>query len=193
MLRDGTDRFGRTAALQGVAIVTAIPSPAFDALAVGWCGVRLVRQVAALHGMRPGLLGTFVLPRKTTLAAATVAAAEMTVNAATHAVIAPPVAAFGGRRGGRGRGGAPHDGIGTCRRRGLFTAVAGMSLADSPTKYQGSRAKRRGSLPFWARWTLAESGWESSGWSGERNRDPTLSRRRSFFIHIDKRQERQVE
>lgn len=90
-LRDATDGLGRTAALQGVAIVAATPSPALDALAIGWCGVRLVRQVAALHGMRPGMLGTLALLRKTALAAATVAGTEMAVNAATHAIIAHPL------------------------------------------------------------------------------------------------------
>ena len=82
---------GRTAALQSVAIVAATPSPAMDVLAVGWCGVRLIRQVAALHGMRPGMLGTLALLRKTALAAATVAAAEIAVNAATHAMVSHPL------------------------------------------------------------------------------------------------------
>jgi uncharacterized membrane protein YcjF (UPF0283 family) len=90
-LRDGTDLLGRTAALQSVAIVAATPSPALDMLTVGWCGVRLIRQVAALHGMRPGVLGTLALLQKTALAAATVAATELAVNAATHAVIAHPL------------------------------------------------------------------------------------------------------
>jgi putative membrane protein len=90
-LRDGTDVLGRTAAIQSVAIIAATPSPALDALTVGWRGVRLIRQVAALHGMRPGVLGTLALLQKTAMAAATVAATEMAVNAATHAIIAHPL------------------------------------------------------------------------------------------------------
>jgi putative membrane protein len=90
-LRDATDVLGRAAALQSVAIVAATPSPALDALTVGWCGVRLIRQVAALHGMRPGILGTLALLQKTALAAATVAATEVAVNAATHAMISHPL------------------------------------------------------------------------------------------------------
>lgn len=90
-LREATDVLGRTAALQSVAIVAATPSPALDVLAVSWCGVRLIRQVAALHGMRPGMLGTLALLRKTALAAATVAAAEIAVNAATHAMVSHPL------------------------------------------------------------------------------------------------------
>jgi putative membrane protein len=90
-LRDATDALGRSSALQSVAIVAATPSPALDALAVTWCGVRLIRRVAALHGMRPGILGTLALLQKTALAAATVAATEIAVNAVTHAMIAHPV------------------------------------------------------------------------------------------------------
>ena len=90
-LSEATDVLGRTAALQSIAIVAATPSPAMDVLAIGWCGVRLIRQVATLHGMRPGALGTLALLRRTAMAAATVAATEIAVNAATHAVVSHPV------------------------------------------------------------------------------------------------------
>jgi uncharacterized membrane protein YcjF (UPF0283 family) len=90
-LQDATEALGRTAALQSVAIVAATPSPAMDVLTVGWCGIRLIRQVAALHGMRPGIMGTLALLRKTALAAATVAATEIAVNAATHAMVSHPL------------------------------------------------------------------------------------------------------
>jgi putative membrane protein len=90
-LREATDALGRAAALQSVAIVAATPSAALETLTVGWCGLRLVRQVAALYGMRPGVFGTFALLRKTAVAAATVAVTEMAVNAATHTIIAHPL------------------------------------------------------------------------------------------------------
>lgn len=90
-LRDASDVLGRNAALQSIAIVAATPSPALDVLTIGWCGVRLIRQVAALHGMRPGTLGTLALLQKTALAAATVAATEVAVNAATHAMVSHPL------------------------------------------------------------------------------------------------------
>jgi putative membrane protein len=90
-LRDATDVLGRTAALQSIAIVAATPSPALDVLTIGWCGVRLIRQVAALHGMRPGILGTLALLQRTALAAASVAATEVAVNAATHAMVSHPL------------------------------------------------------------------------------------------------------
>ncbi len=90
-LQEATDVLGRSAALQSVAIVAATPSPALDVLTVGWCGVRLIRQVAVLHGMRPGVLGSVVLLRQTALAAASVAATEIAINAATHAVVSHPI------------------------------------------------------------------------------------------------------
>ncbi len=90
-LLDGADALGRTAAFQAGAIVAATPSPSLDALTVGWRGVRLVRQIAALHGMRPGLAGTLALLQRTALAAASVAATEFAVNAAAHAVISHPL------------------------------------------------------------------------------------------------------
>jgi putative membrane protein len=90
-LQEATDMLGRSAALQSVAIVAATPSPALDVLTVGWCGVRLIRQVAILYGMRPGVLGTVALLQKTALAAASVAATEIAVNAATHAVVSHPI------------------------------------------------------------------------------------------------------
>src|SRR5580698_1553044 len=90
-LQDATEALGRAAAFQSVAIVAATPSPAMDVLTIGWCGARLIRQVAALYGMRPGMMGTLALLQKTALAAATVAAAEIAVNAATHAMVSHPL------------------------------------------------------------------------------------------------------
>ena len=90
-LQEATDVLGRSAALQSVAIVAATPSSAMDVLTIGWCGVRLIRQVAALHGMSPGMLGTMALLQKTALAAASVAATEIAINAATHAVVSHPI------------------------------------------------------------------------------------------------------
>jgi putative membrane protein len=90
-LQEATGVLGRSAALQSVAIVAATPSPALDVLTVGWCGVRLIRQVAALHGLRPGVWGSVALLQKTALSAASVAATEIAVNAATHAMVSHPL------------------------------------------------------------------------------------------------------
>ena len=85
------EALGRTAAWQVAAMIAATPSPSLDALVVGWRGVRLVRQVAALHGMRPGLAGTLALIRRTAFAAASVALTEAAVNAASAALLSNPL------------------------------------------------------------------------------------------------------
>ena len=90
-LRLRADALGRSAALQAVAGLAAMPSPALAALFVAWRGLRLIRQVAALHGLRPGLLGTLALARRTALSAGAVAGTEMAANAAAHALLSNPV------------------------------------------------------------------------------------------------------
>ncbi len=90
-LRAQSDALGRAAAFQMAAGIAATPAPALAVLLVAWRGVRLVRQVAALHGMRPGTLGTLGLLRRTVLAAGFVAGSEVAVNAAAHAVLSNPL------------------------------------------------------------------------------------------------------
>lgn len=90
-LRARTDALGRAAALQIFAATTAVPSPALDGLLVGWRGLRLVRQVAELHGLRPGLLGTMALLRRTAMAAAMVTATDLAANTAAHALLSNPL------------------------------------------------------------------------------------------------------
>jgi putative membrane protein len=90
-LRASADALGRTAAIQVVAAIAAVPSPALDGLLAAWRGVRLVRQVAELHGMRPGIAATMALVRRTALSAAGVAAADIAANTAAHAFLSNPV------------------------------------------------------------------------------------------------------
>ena len=90
-LRLRADALGRQAAVQMVAGIAAMPSPALDVLLITWRGVRLVRQVAALYGVRPGLLGTMSLLRRTALSATLVGAAEIATNAAARAVLSNPL------------------------------------------------------------------------------------------------------
>lgn len=78
---------GRTAAVQAFAITAVSPSPGLDALVFAWRGVRLVRQVAALFGLRPGFAGSFALLRRTVFDAATVAATDIAVDAAARALL----------------------------------------------------------------------------------------------------------
>lgn len=92
-MRARSDALGRSAAFQTAAGIAATPSPALVVLLVAWRGLRLVRQVAALHGMRPGLFGTVGLLRRTMLAAGMVAGSEAAINAAAHAVLSNPLLA----------------------------------------------------------------------------------------------------
>ncbi len=78
---------GRVAAVQAFSITAVSPSPGLDALVFAWRGVRLVRQVAALHGLRPGFAGTFALLRRTLFDAATVAVTDVAVDAAARALL----------------------------------------------------------------------------------------------------------
>ena len=90
-LRARADALGRGAALQIFAIAAAVPSPALDGVLVAWRGVRLVREVAALHGMRPGLLGTLSLLRRVAFSAAGVVAADLAADTLTRAALSNPL------------------------------------------------------------------------------------------------------
>ena len=90
-LQRKADALARGAALQVFAATAAVPSPALDALVVGWRGARLVRQIAELHGLRPGTLGTLALLRRTALSAAGVAAADMAIDTAARAALSNPL------------------------------------------------------------------------------------------------------
>ena len=90
-LRAQADALGRMAALQSVAGVAAMPSPALAGLFVAWRGLRLIRQVAALHGLKPGFLATVGLLRRTALSAGAVAGMEIAANTAAHALLSNPL------------------------------------------------------------------------------------------------------
>ncbi len=92
-LRAAAEAQGRAAAVQVVAGIAAMPAAALDVVLVTWRGLRLVRQVAALYGVRPGTLGALSLLRRTLGAATMVGAAEMAANTAAHAVLSHPLLA----------------------------------------------------------------------------------------------------
>ena len=92
-LRARADALGRRAALQVVAGMAATPAPSLVVLLVSWRGLRLVRQVASLYGLRPGVLGTLSLLRRTALAAGATAVTEVAMNTAAHAVLSTPLLA----------------------------------------------------------------------------------------------------
>lgn len=86
-LRERSEALGRAAALQIFAITAAVPSPALDGVLVGWRGARLVRQVAELHGLRPGLFGTLSLLRRTAMAAGAATATNLAVDTVTRSLL----------------------------------------------------------------------------------------------------------
>ncbi len=90
-LQVSADQLARNAAVQTVAGIAAMPSPALDVLLIAWRGTRLVRQTAVLYGVRPGLLGTVSLLRRTALSATMVGAAELAGNTAAHAFLSNPL------------------------------------------------------------------------------------------------------
>lgn len=92
-LREAAEAQARTAAMQVVAGIAAVPSPSLDVLLVAWRGVRLVRQVAALYGVRPGVLGTVALLRRTAVSAVGVGAAEIAGNTVARGLLSSPLLA----------------------------------------------------------------------------------------------------
>ena len=92
-LREAADALSRQAAVQVVAGIAAMPSPTLDVALVAWRGVRLVRQVAALYGVRPGAIATLSLLRRTASAATLVGAAELAGNTLAHGLLSSPLLA----------------------------------------------------------------------------------------------------
>lgn len=90
-LRRQADALGRRAAMQVVAGMAATPAPSLVVLLVSWRGLRLIRQVATLYGMRPGLFGTLGLLRRTAGAATATAVTEVAINSAAHALLSTPL------------------------------------------------------------------------------------------------------
>jgi uncharacterized membrane protein YcjF (UPF0283 family) len=90
LLRDEAAALGRIAGLQVLAVTAAVPSPALDGLVVTLRGVRLVRQVATLYGMRPGTLGTIALLRRTLLSGVYVSGTNVAVDTMVKAAISNP-------------------------------------------------------------------------------------------------------
>jgi putative membrane protein len=124
-LQDATEVLGRTAALQSVAIIAATPSPAMDVLTVGWCGVRLIRQVAALHRMRPGIYGDAVIATEDGSGCGDgCGCGDCRERGHSRDGVASAIETLG-RRCRRCRGGSPpHDRVGARSRSSLFTAIA---------------------------------------------------------------------
>lgn len=82
---------GRAAAAEAFGATALVPSPALDAAFFAWRGIRLVRQVAVIHGLRPGIAGTLALLRRIAFEAGAVAAADIAIDTATRAIVSNPM------------------------------------------------------------------------------------------------------
>ncbi len=96
-LEAATTEAGRRAALQVLAATAVSPWPGLDGMIILWRALRLVREVAALHGMRPGAAGTWRLLRRATLDAAVVVAADVAVTSLEESLFTSPL--LGGMAG----------------------------------------------------------------------------------------------
>jgi putative membrane protein len=91
-LREQANALGGRAASQGAAMVAIIPSPALEGLAAGLRSLKLIREIASLYGLRPGLSVTVGLVRRAAVTAASVYGAnEIAGAAAAHLLADAPV------------------------------------------------------------------------------------------------------
>ena len=84
-------RVGLSAAQQGAAFVALNPHSAWDGIVVGFCGLRVIRQVATIYGLRPGPMVSWALVRGIGRMALETAAADLLAQAATEQMMNMPV------------------------------------------------------------------------------------------------------
>lgn len=92
ILNEKADAEGRAAALQVLAATAVSPWAGLDGLIVIWRGLRLVRRIAEIYGLRPGALGTLRIWFRITMDATAVAATDMAVTALMKAFTNSPIA-----------------------------------------------------------------------------------------------------
>lgn len=91
-LREQATAIGARAASQGAAMVAILPTPALEGLAAGLRSLKLVREIAALYGLRPGVSVTMGLVRRAAVTAASVYGVnEIAAAAAAHFLTDAPV------------------------------------------------------------------------------------------------------
>lgn len=91
-LREAAGSMGRRAAVEGATLVAVCPHPAWDGLIAGGRGLLVIRRVAALYGLRPGLAVTLALLRRVGwTAAGTAGISLVSQGLADHALASLPV------------------------------------------------------------------------------------------------------
>jgi putative membrane protein len=86
-LREIARRAGQRAAIQAGAAVAITPSPALDGLFAGVRAVLVIRQIARIYGLRPGLVVTFGLLHRVAWMVASVSGVELVARTATDHVL----------------------------------------------------------------------------------------------------------
>lgn len=92
ILNEKSNAEGRAAAFQVLAATAISPWAGLDGLIVVWLGLRHVRRVAELYGLRPGALGTLRIWLRISMDATAVVAADLAVTALMKAVTNSPIA-----------------------------------------------------------------------------------------------------
>lgn len=82
VLEEAVARLGREAGRRAFLGTAIAPSPALDGLVVLLIGLRLLRQVARLHGMRPGALAGLALLRRLIVSAGVTTGVELAAETA---------------------------------------------------------------------------------------------------------------
>jgi putative membrane protein len=123
------DQIARQAALAGAtqagALVAVVPSPVLDGVFTGLRGLWLVRHIANVYGLRPGISVTLSLLRRVALTAAGVSGAELLAQSTADALHEVPVIKHLARAGAG-------TGVAAFRlyRLGIITSKACSPLAD---------------------------------------------------------------
>src|SRR6266851_5221629 len=89
-LRQQANQIGMRAAIQGGAAVAITPSPALDGVLAGLRGVVVIRQVAQLYTLRPGLAVTIALLSRVMSSAAAVSVTELLSRSLTDQMLEVP-------------------------------------------------------------------------------------------------------
>ena len=76
-MRKAAHRAGRRAAMEGGALIAITPSPLLDGVIAALRGAALIRQVAAIYGIRPGTVVTYALLRRVARTAASVSGVDL--------------------------------------------------------------------------------------------------------------------
>lgn len=91
-LREAAGSMGRRVAVEGATLAAVCPHPAWDGLIAGGRGLLVIRHVAALYGLRPGLAVTLALLRRVAwTAAGTAGLSLVSQGLADHALASMPV------------------------------------------------------------------------------------------------------